>query len=303
MTTPQFTILKPLDVTPAMLVSTNVPNEAIPAWAPGNYVLKQQCVSDRSIWEAIMVGNSAAKPAKGDGFWVRVGAVNSWAALDRQKLRPTRVASGYAKYVFQPGQVISAFAAINMTEVRQTTVKLIDPEFGIVYDDTRVVGELPIAADWHAFLILPWEYGDDTQGFFMDLPSYPNARLEVEFTGTESMEIGAMLFGMARSFGAGIQWGLEASLKDYSSKEEDRWGNIEITEGFVADTVDVEPRIYTSEFTQLQRFLKSLVATPALYINVQDQAATNVYALFQDMRIVMSNVKYSDLSIRLQSLI
>ncbi|MNT32414.1 hypothetical protein D3C72_1682930 [compost metagenome] len=65
----------------------------------------------------------------------------------------------------------------------------------------------------------------------------------------------------------------------------------------------MEPRIYTSEFTQLQRYLKSLTASPALYINVQDQAATNVYALFQDMRIVMNNTKYSDLSIRLQSLI
>ncbi|MGE8321275.1 MAG: hypothetical protein ACN6O3_21195 [Comamonas sp.] len=302
MTQAVFTIVKPIAVTPAMRLSTNVADEALPAWVAKNYVLGDQVVSDRAIWECKQAGNSATAPVKGDPLWLRVRAVNSWAALDRQKLTPTRH-SGTATYVFKPGEAISAFAAINLEECRWITVRMVDPDFGEVYNQTHVVGEMPIGADWHSFLIMPWEWADDSQGFFLDLPTFPNAELHIEFVGTAGLEIGAMLFGMARQFGAGINWGLELGLKDYSSKEADKYSEVEIVERFAADTVDSTPVIYTSEMTLLHRYLKGLRATPALYIHVAEQASTNVYALFQDMRIVMSNKKYSQLSIRLESLL
>lgn len=302
MTVPQFTIVKPVEMTPAKLISTNVPNEAIQAWAAKAYVLGEQCIYERSIWEAKMAGSSSVPPKKGDAMWLRVRAVNSWAALDRQKLTPTRH-SGTATYVFKPGEAISAFAVINAKELRWITVRMVDPDYGEVYNKTNVVGELPVASDWHSFLILPWEYADESQGFFLDLPTFPNASLHVELTGSAQMEIGAMLFGMARSFGRGIRWGLELGLKDYSSKETDKYAEIEIVERFSADTVDSTPVIFAAEATLCHRYLKSLRATPALYINIQNQAATNVYALFQDMRITFDNQIYCELNIRLESLI
>lgn len=297
-----FTIVKPVEVTPAKLISTNVLNEAIPAWVAKAYAIGEQCIYDRSIWEAKLATNSATPPKKGDPMWYRVRAVNSWAALDRKKLTPTRH-PGTATYVFKPGEVISAFAIINAKELRLATVRMVDPDYGEVFNRTNVVGQMPIGADWHSFLIMPWEWADDSQGLFLDLPTFPNATLHVELTGTSDMEIGAMLFGMARSFGKGIRWGMELGLKDYSSKEADKYAETEIVERFGADTVDCTPMIYTSEISILHRYLKELRATPALYINVQDQAATNVYALYQDMRITFDNQKYSELNIRLESLI
>ena len=302
MSNPQFTIVKPVEMTPAKLISTNVLNEAIAAWAAKAYAIGEQCIHDRSIWESKLAGNSATPPKQGDPMWYRVRAVNSWAALDRKKLTPTRH-PGTATYVFKPGEAISAFAIINAKELRWVNVRMVDPDYGEVYNRTNVVGELPIASDWHSFLLLPWEWADDSQGFFLDLPTFPNATLHVELVGTSEMEIGAMLFGMARSFGKGIHWGLELGLKDYSSKEADKYAETEIVERFSADTVDCTPMVYTAEVTLLHRFLKDLRATPALYINIQEQAATNVYALFQDMRITFENVKYSELNIRLESLI
>lgn len=298
----KFTVVKPLAVTDAMVVSTNVQDEAIPAWQAGSCTLGQQRIYQQAIWECKQTGSSDQPPAPGHPLWLRVRSVNSRAALDRKKFTATRRA-GHISYVFAPGAAIGAFAALNLNGASQIRVRLVDPASGTVYDKTQIPGALPVAPDWHAFWLLPWEAGDDSQGLFMDLPAYPFAQLHVDITGTAELAVGAMLFGPRHEWGAGIRFGLQLSGRDYSLKETDRYGETELVEGFYADLIDCNPVIYRHEITHMHRFLKGLRATPALYVIVQDQAATNIYAKYTDFRIVYENAKFAELSIQLESII
>lgn len=298
----RFTILKPLAVTPAMLISTNVTDEPIAAWAAGDFVLGQQCIHNRAIWECIRAAESINPPAVGDTIFIRVRSVNSWACLDRQKMSPTRRASSIS-YVFAPGNYYNAFAAVRVLNCNAVHVRLIDPVYGEIFSRSFNTGKVPVRSNWHAFLLQKW-VGEEQSGVFIgDLPSFPTAHLHVDFIGTTGLSVGALMFGDATVWGKGINNGLTFDGVDWSKKDADEYGDAELVEGFFADTADFDVVLYRSEFLGMHRLLKSLRATPALYMMIDDMPDTMIYGKFNDFSLTHSNAKFAELSISLESMI
>lgn len=297
----KFAIIKPLAIEPAMRISTNVADEVLPTWSSGSYELGQRVISERSIWECIAAGESASTPSGGDGRWLRVRAVNSWAALDKRKFTGTTQANSIS-YVFALGRAVDAVAVIKLTECDSVRVRVIDPVYHTVYDQTRVTGMLPTAPDWHAFLLGEWEPSEEA-ALFEDLPWYPNAQLHIDIVGSSGLAIGAMLFGEYRDWGVGVRQGVTFGGVDYSSTDADEYGETELIERFFADTVDATPVIYRNEIGALHRYLKALRATPALYVIVSDISTGILYGKYNDFRISHSNAKFAEVSIQVEALI
>lgn len=122
-------VIAPLQVTDAMIVSTNVPETDYPAWsavtayAVGARVIK---TATHRQYECI-TANTGVDPATDSTstHWLDIGATNRWKAFDRLISDPV-VRAGGMTYVLQPGRLTDAVAlfGLNAATVR---IEVSDP--------------------------------------------------------------------------------------------------------------------------------------------------------------------------------
>jgi len=81
-----FSLLHPVNITPAMLTSTNIAEAEFPQWsnvatyALGDRVLK---TSTHRVYESAIAGNTGNDPENLTGQWIDVGPTRRWAMFDQ----------------------------------------------------------------------------------------------------------------------------------------------------------------------------------------------------------------------------
>lgn len=78
-------IIEPVRITPAMLISSNVPEDDHPDWDAGTtYGNGDRVIRSHRIFESVQGGNTGHNPAADDvgEWWVEVSATNRWRAFD-----------------------------------------------------------------------------------------------------------------------------------------------------------------------------------------------------------------------------
>ncbi len=304
-----FRVVPPIAVTNAMLVATDVPEAdyaaiaatttyaAAVAPADGSRVIS---TSTHSIYECILGFTTPGVPVAPEldpTHWLRVSATNRWKIFDLRNSSRTAQADNFY-YRLQPGVAINTLDARGLVGCTSVRVRLTDPTYGVVYDQTVSTAPVPPASDWWSLYFGVWTAGAG-RALFEDLPAFPNAELRIDFTGTSALAVGALVFGQVRAWGRGVQYGVRLGIQDYSTKDTNRWGDLDLVEGGFADRATFNVQIRNTEVDALKAFLATLRAAPALYIGSGLYEATSVLGIFKDFDILIPGPTWADCDINL----
>lgn len=291
-----LSIIKPLVITPAMLVSTDVAEADYSAYSAGTtYAAGDRVIRDHLIYQSLQAGNTGHTPETSPTWWVKVSATNRWKLFDLVNSSQTAQSTSMT-YTIRPGTVVTALAAVNLTAVGSIRVRMISDAYGSVYDKTISRSRTPAASGWWN-----WFYGRRTESlssYFTDLPSFADAQIIVDFTGLSNMAVGTLLLGVTSNWGQGVQINMSLSLRDYSKKETNDWGDIVLTQRAYAKKTRVPLVITRTEVNPLYAYLSSIRATPCLWITDLDA----VYGYYQDFEILIAYSAVSECDLTIEGL-
>lgn len=297
-----LTVVKPLEVTGAMLVSTDVPETDYSAWSSSTtYALGARVIltSTHRIYESLQAGNLNKNPTTETAFWIEVSATNRWKCFDTSNSTQTAQATAIS-YRITPGVAITSFGALNLTNASSIRIRLIDPTYGTVYDETTDLSALPAEADWW-----DWFFGIRVApelSVMTDLPAYPTADLLIDLAGGTDLAVGVFLFGQARQIGLGVNLGANIGIQDYSRKETNEFGDTVLVQRAFSKRASFDMLLEKSDVDSTQSYLTGLRAIPCLWIGHKDYESTVVFGIYKDFQITIAYATHSDCNLSLEGL-
>lgn len=297
-----LTIVQPVSVTDAMLISTNVPENDYAAWASGTtYALAARVIltSTHKVYESLQAGNTNHDPVTSPTWWVEVSPTNRWKCFDTSNSTQTARATSIT-YTLRPGAAVNSVAVLNVSNATSLRVRLVDPVYGTVFDETTDFTALPLKPEWWA-----WFFGQKraaTQHVALDLPSYPNADLIIEFAGNSGLAVGVIMFGQQQRYGLGISYGARVGIQDYSRKETNEFGDTTLVVRAFAKRANFNLMIESAEVDALQDYLATVRAVPCLWVGTTDYDSTVVFGFYKNFDILIAYPEHADCDLELEGL-
>ncbi len=295
-------IVRPVQVTDAMLVSSTVPETDYAAWSSGTtYALGARVIltSTHKVYESLQASNTNHDPVTSPAWWIEVGPTNRWRVLDTSNSTQTTQASSIS-YTLRPGEAINTVAVLNVSNATSVRVRLIDPTYGTVFDQTADFSRVPLASSWWA-----WFFGQKrapTQFVVSGLPSYPNADLVIDLVGSASLAVGVIVFGQEQRFGLTLRAGARVGIQDYSRRETNEFGDTTLVVRAYAKRAAFELVLESSQVDDLQNFLAEVRAVPCLWVGSSDYEAAVVFGFYKSFDILISYPTYADCNLEIEGL-
>lgn len=291
-------VMKPMDVPDAALVSSTVPEADAPPWAAGTtYALGALVMLAHSVYESGAAGNVGNNPAERPDLWTRVRATNRWRCLDRGNNARTAQASGIG-YVFAPGIAVGMVSAVGLVNCASVRVRLIDPIYGTVWDQTQYPGPQPLLPD-------PWEwaFGEWAQGktlaLFTGLPAFPQAGLYIDLVGGPDLAVGHLLYGQPRLWGMGVSWGVRLGRAMYSKVEANKYGDLELLQRPTAKRPSFEVLLPHEQLDPLMDYLDTIDAQVCQFVITDQWECMTLVGVVQSADVQLSNSAFSTLNVEL----
>lgn len=293
--------VRPVQITDAMLIGTDVPETDYTVWAFGTFAVGDRRIMTTGIHKIYECASAHTSTGAGgapnlnlDGtpiLWLEVSPDNQWKCLDTSNSTQTAKANS-AQYVLKPGQSISHVALLNNSNVTTLRVRGNSAIYGAFYDTTVYVALILTSPTW-------WDWFLGTRGsvsavFLGDIPSYPDATFTIDIVGGASMAFGVLMMGQGANIGQGVQYGATRSIQDYSRPKVDVWGNTVFNKGNFAKRASFEMRLTDAEFDYITEFLESVRATPCLWIGSKLKTSTYIYGSYENF---LNTLNYGDTSL------
>ena len=299
-----LTVVHPTAITPAMLVSSNVPETDHAEWLVGTTYAKDARVvvaAQHKVYQSLADANTGNNPATPSATpkWIEVGPTNRWKAFDKSVSSQTVQATSIS-YRLTVGRAVPHIAALNLTGATSMRVRVDDPTYGVVYDHTVSLASVPLETGWWA-----WFFGErraPTQAIFSGLPSFPGADVLIDIEGGTALAVGVILLGQPRTFSMGVRMGARVGIQDYSRKERNDFGDVMVMERAYAKRASFSMLLCAGEVDAMQRFLSDVRATPCLWIGSSRYESTTVYGFYKSFDIAISYFDYSDCDLELEGL-
>jgi len=253
-------LLQPVTIVGGALVASTVPENDYPEWAAGTtYPLGARVIkaATHRIYESGAIGNVGNDPAGTSGKWQDIGPTNRWAMFD-QALGSTTEAPGQITVSVAPG----AANAVALLDVKAATVRVVTTG----YDRTLV----PNASGTVTFLDLP---GTDGQ-------------ITAVITGPDTVEVGTLLVGKLVGLGSTTE-DAKAGITDFSRKEADEFGEIQIVERAWAKRMTLPAKIRRDAIDLVAGRIAAVRAKPSLWIGKEGMETLTVYGFFKDFSIAV----------------
>lgn len=283
-------LIKPYDVTDAMLASSTAPENDYAAWSSATtYAIGDTVIRTEThrIYESLISSNLNKVPEDNTGgttpAWLDIGPTNRWAMFDNVVGTSTEIASPLT-VVLEPGQV-GGLALMELSG-DTATITMKDASGGTTVYSNTVDLDGSIINSWYDWFFE--DYVQLTDVVLTDLPSaYPNCELTISLSiSSGNVACGVCKFGSVLTVGD-TQWGVGIGITDYSKKDTDAFGNTVIVERSYAKREDFKIEVDPAEFNRIFRTLAALRATPVVWIGTEVEGFLPliVYGFYKDFNI------------------
>lgn len=294
-------IIKPIDITEAVLVASNVPeNDYLPWDLATAYLVGERCRQNHRLYEALLEhsgvdpGGTATSPAT----WLDLGLDNRWRMFD-DTVGSLTTQAGSIAVTLQPGTVINALALFNL-QGRTVTVAMSDPHEGEVYRRELSLVDAGVN-NWYDWCFAP--IGRRTDIVLLDLPAYGTAQLAVTIDNAEDpAACGHLVTGAQADLGVAL-YGTSVGITDYSRKDTDDFGNPIVVERAYSKRAEFDLSLDTAQVGTIQRLLASIRARPVVWIGALDYESTVLFGFFKDFNLSISGPSLSDGTLTVEGLI
>ena len=295
-------IIRPVTVTDAMLISSNVAEDDHLAWDIATlYTVGQMVVSDHIIYECL-VEHTGASPAENSGGtapkWLNLGATNRWRMFDEKVGSQTTKAESITLSI-SPGIVDSiAFLDLVATEI---VITMTDPTEGLVYAETIDLVSGATIGDGYTYFFEPLITTD--AAVLLGIPPYGSAEINIAInypSGTAA--VGTVAFGMQKDLGV-TQSNPSIGIIDYSKKEVDTFGNFSVLRRAYSKRLECELFVSNNAIDDLHRTLSDHRATPVIWVGADSgHSSMIIYGFYRSFSINVPYPNHSTCSLEIEGL-
>ncbi|WP_341520705.1 hypothetical protein AABC73_20490 [Pseudomonas sp. G.S.17] len=297
-------IIYPVKVTPAILTSTNVPENDYAQWVAGTYVLgdRRIIIAEHLIYE-VTIASTTDSPlagiAKPVPSWRVVGPTNPWRMFD-DSVGTLTTNPGSIVVVLTPGTVVNSMAFFNLGG-RSVRVTMVDPTDGLVFDRTISLVSAGVS-NWYDYFFSDIETQTDV--VFTDMPAYGTASISVQIdAGSGIASAGHTVIGKIKNLGC-VSYGADVGAISFSRKERDTFGSFIVVKRSNAKRSGFDITFNTNQLSSFQRTLMSLDAVPVVWIGSPLAAyeGTVVFGFYRDFTLTYEGPRISRGTINIEGL-
>ncbi|NTV25939.1 MAG: hypothetical protein HGB01_06985 [Chlorobiaceae bacterium] len=262
-------VIKPVPITEAVLVSSNVPESEPLIWnASTSYVLGDRVMRPtlHKIYVCLVAGVDATPPESSallsTPHWAEYGPTNRWAMFDNQASTET-VKSSPIEVAIKPG-IVNALALIN---VYGTKVK-VEMTYGgeTVFSESRNL-DMSELTDWYDYFFAGFDL--ITQTVFTGLPPFAGGEITVTIESVGTVSCGALIVGSAYEIGD-IKYEPTVEIQDYSVKQTDEFGTTTFVQRKYAKKLECALWLENNRLNSVFGLIASLRAIPSVWIGSED---------------------------------
>jgi hypothetical protein len=302
-------VVKPVTVTDAMLISTDVPENDYPLTALAAstaYTKGTRCMRTgvHKVYECSVDYTTAATPVQPENEptkWLEVGPTNRWKCLDTSNSTQTSNATSMS-YTIKPGVAVTCAAVLNVRGA-SVRIRVVDDTAGTVYDKTfSLYGVIPAPSWWDYFFAT---VRSKDQAIALDLPPYAQASIIVDVTADSSgiCAAGVLMMGYAVELSPmSVKYGARASITDYSRKETNTWGDTVLAQRAYAKRREWGVEVPNERIDALERELVAVRATPCLWVGHSDFSVTTVFGFYKDWDITIAYPTFSECTLTIEGM-
>lgn len=297
-----LTIIKPVTITSAMLVSSTVPETDYAVWNSGTtYGPTDRVIltSTHKVYQSAAAGNLNNNPATSPTLWTEVSPTNRWKVFDTSNSTQTEQGLNMS-YTLRPGQSISALAALNVVGCFDVRIRITHPTLGTLYDQTTQLLTLPASGDYWE-----WCFGERTAPPLLvatDLPGILGCDVIVDFTGTTELAVGVLMVGDQKTLGEGVRQGARVGIQDYSRKETNQFGDTVLVQRAFAKRASFDIPILAEFVDEAIDYLTSIRAVPCLWIGSRRYNSTVIFGFFKEFDVNIAYHAVSECSISIEGM-
>ena len=294
-------ILRPIEVTDAVLASSSVP---IPVIAPGNnpdpalwlvgttYALNAEVRDSTRRYRSRQTANTGNTPAASPAWWLDIGPVNRLGMFDTS-LGTLTSAAEQIVVTLAPNSYCDT---ISLMGVDASTVRA--QVAGSPFDSTYSMMYPRAVTNMYEYRFEPFEQREKL--LITGLPVGAGVQITLTLAKPGGIaRVGMCVPGLMRKFGE-TEFGASVGIKDYGKKTTDQWGKPTLLEGAWSDRMTITVDVPNYLIDALKRELTRYRSKPVVWIASGLFEATQVYGTFRDFSIVIPNAKKSKCSIEIE---
>lgn len=253
-----FRMLDRVLMTPAMLVSENLP-ELHAAWSPAvTYAKGDRVLYNLRYWESLINSNIGQTPGADATKWLDAAPANVQAMFDDQ-VGTFGVGPSPIVVQIKPSTNIDTvhFFGLLGWSLR---LEVTDPIAGLVFDETINLDGSAVF-DWWSYFTAPFDQLEEAS--FFSIPAYYNATFKFTLSGTGDVKVGGVFFGQSVNVGAAIN-NVGFGAKIYSEVKEDEFGIVALTEGPTSNRFEPQALVDRANMRRLHRLFKKHINVPTV---------------------------------------
>lgn len=234
-------VIRPIDVTDAILTSIDVPETDHAVWNSGTtYNKGDYCISTttHTVYRSLLDSNlnndpdveaaAFADPLVEDPatqYWQVFSATNRWKLFDGKPSVQTSQTNGFT-VTLTPGKIISGVAAFNVY-ASEINITMESAAVEVYSATVQMTDETVVIDGWTYYFaeiqVMPYFV-------LTDLPPYPDATITVEFVGSGAVLCGQLVVGPIWDLGYVELGNTGFEGIDFSTVETDVYGNLTTVE-------------------------------------------------------------------------
>lgn len=286
--------LRPVAIGSAELLSTNVPANEFPEWADATIYAAQARVQRLNlVYESVAAGNQHHNPTTdvAQVYWLLVGASNALRMFDAAVSTVTTNPESI-QVTIQPPGIVDSLAVLNVAGTVAHVQQYTADGLTLVLDRTITLSAHTLINDWATYF---FEESDKVDFFTItDLRLYPSSRITVTIENPGGVAAcGYCIPGLSRQLGA-TKWGATVGIQDYSRKQADDWGDIQVVKRAFAKRANFDVWVATDQVSTIQNLMARYRAEPLVWIGDDAVGALVVMGFYKDFQLELS---YPDVSL------
>ena len=299
--------VRPNPVLDASLISSDVPETDHPAWVSGtSYTLGQRVIRTQThrIYERLVAGAGTTAPELDTTNWLDIGPTNRWAMFDNKVGTVTSQADAIT-VTLAPGRV-NSLALLNVNASTATVELVVDAV--TVYSASVDLDSGVKVGNWYEYFYEP-VYQQDTlvitdlvDAALLDIPAYGEGELTITLSRPgATVTCGVCVVGLLYDIGS-TEFGASVSIRDYSRKDVDDFGNVIIVQRDYSRKLSAPVRVDADKVDPVTQNVARYRATPLVWLGSEVYGCTILYGFVTDWRLVISTPVVSDFSIEIEGL-
>lgn len=293
-------VIRPLSITDATFVSSNVPEDDHAEWsAATSYAVGARVIraATHRIYECLVAGVNAGLPESTPTRWLSVGATNRWRMLDSEVGSRT-TSAGSIDITLRPGYA-TAIALLDV-DAQSLTVTVRSAAGATKYSSTRSL-DTSVVLSWRDYFLT--DPIPRSEIVFSGLTIESTDTVRILLTGTTTA-CGAIAIGPATDLGE-VEYGVTLGIIDYSRKTTDDFGVVTIVQRKFAKRLTCRLSFNRTLMSRVFTTLAALRATPCVYVTTEqaDYESLTIYGFFRDFRIEVPYPTHCYCSIEIEGLI